>query len=183
MRVTSAAIVATVALTGIFPAPAEEPMPRKREPAKQYRFIYNRDGCSSYGAFDGNPEKWVEHEFSRLDGSAVDLIAWCFDGGNAAEYDSDILKNPGDADLEAGHELPDITLNHVSFPRAYQALKKMIREGNDPPRVIIDAARERNIDIFVSYRMNDTHDSKGSFDNPRFPNPEFADFNANTRSG
>ena len=77
-----------------------------RESAKLYRFIYNRDGCCSYGAFDGDAEKWVQHEFSRLENSAVDLIAWCFDGGNAAEYDSDILQNPGDADLKAGYGLP-----------------------------------------------------------------------------
>jgi len=168
--------LATILLFDCCPIDAGESGVRRREPVKQYRFIYNRDGCASYGKFDGDAEKWVEHEFSRLEGSAVDLVAWCFDGGNTAEYDSDILKNPGDADLEDGYDLPDRDLNQTSFRRAYDALKKMIKEGNDPPNVIIKAARDRGMDIFVSYRMNDTHDSKGTFKNPKLPNPEFADF-------
>ena len=174
--IATVAIILAVVLSCNASIVADELHRPKREPAKRYRMVYNRDGCSSYGAFDGDPEKWVQHEFSRLENSAVDLIAWCFDGGNAAEYDSDILKNPGDADLEDGYELPDIKLNGTSFPRAYKALKKMINEGNDPPNVIVQAARERGLDVFVSYRMNDTHDSKGTFANPRLPNPEYADF-------
>jgi len=148
----------------------------RRKPAKPYRFIYNRDGCSSYGRFDGDAEKWVEYEFHRLDNSPVDLLAWCFDGGNTAEYDSDILEHPGDADRAAGYALPNKNSNGVSFPRAHKALTTMIREGNDPPKVIIKAARNRGIDIFVSYRLNDIHDSKGTFDKPAFPIPEFAAF-------
>ena len=155
---------------------AAEKEVRERQPAKPYRMIYNRDGCSSYGAFDGDAERWVQHEFSRLENSNVDMIAWCFDGGNTAEYDSDILQHPGDADVDAGYELPNISINHVNFPRAYRALKKMIEEGNDPPKVIIQAAHERGIDAFVSYRMNDTHDSKGTFQQPNFPIPEYAGF-------
>ena len=157
-------------------AAASAQEPPRREPAKPYRMIYNRDGSASYGAFDGDARRWIEHEFRRIENSSVDLIAWCFDGGNAAEYYSDILEHPGDADVRAGYELPDISLNGVLFPKAWKALRKMIREGNDPPQVIIRAAREHGIDVFVSYRLNDTHDSKGTSDNPTLPNPEFAAF-------
>ena len=59
-------------------------------------------------------------------------------------YDSDVLE-----------------LNGARIGRVEPLLLQMIEEGNDPPAIVVEAARKRGVDVFYSFRINDCHDSLG----------------------
>ena len=41
----------------------------------------------------------------------------------------------------------------------YPSLLRLIEAGNDPPKVVVPAAKKCGVDIFYSFRLNDCHDS------------------------
>ena len=110
---------------------------------KRYRVIFNSDGHAVFKDAGGNLDRWIENLFGPLEDSHVDALFWCDGaGGNTANYDSKVLERNG---LRAG--------------KADPALQKLIKEGNDPPRVVVREAHKRKLDVFFSFRINDIHDA------------------------
>jgi len=110
---------------------------------KRYRVIFNSDGHAVFKDAGGNLDRWIENLFGPLENSHVDALFWCDGaGGNTANYDSKVLERNG---LRAG--------------KADPALQKLIKEGNDPPRVVVREAHKRKLDVFFSFRINDIHDA------------------------
>ena len=82
---------------------------------RQRRILLNWDG-SDVLAFlkdDPSPEKYVEWNFQCIDGSQVDTLMYCFGSGNTAEYDSEVLEWPGEADER--HELPPVVVTRAEL--------------------------------------------------------------------
>ena len=108
--------------------------------APHYRVIFNCDGFGGGG--NGPVDDYVQRIFDHLEDSHVDALFWCDGaGGNTAVYDSDVLELDG---ARVGKMRP--------------LLLDWIEEGNDPPKVVVREARKRGLDIFYSFRLNDTHD-------------------------
>jgi hypothetical protein len=123
--------------------PAELTAVEKRKPRQPYRVIFNCDGHAVAKDADGDLQQWLENLFGPLQESHVDALFWCDGaGGNTANYDSKVLERTG---------------ARTGTPRTY--IDKWIEEGHDPPRVVVEEARKRGIDIFYSFRINDIHDS------------------------
>ena len=121
---------------------------------KPYRVIFNCDGHSVFADANGDVAAYIENVFGPLVATHVDALFWNDGaGGNTANYDSRVLERTGQ---RSGNV--DVTLD------------RWLREGNDPPEIIVREGHRRGIDVFYSLRVNDIHDSF-------LPN-EFASFKA-----
>jgi len=109
---------------------------------KRCRLIFNCDGFGVFKDAHGDLYRWIHNVFTGLEDSQVEALLWCDGaGGNTAYYDSQVL------------ELTGQRIGQVS-----PFLRRLIDEGNDPPQVIVRQAKKRGLDIFYSFRLNDTHD-------------------------
>lgn len=116
----------------------------KTELPKPYRIIYNMDS-SDIIANSKDVDHYLTGIFEFLNGSHVDALFWHDGaGGNTANYDSAVLELTGE---RVGNVNP--------------FLQKLIAEGNDPPKIVVAAAKRLGIDVFYSFRINDCHDSFG----------------------
>jgi hypothetical protein len=124
-------------------AVAQEPK-EDDSPRKPYQLIYQMD-TSGILPRSKTAEEYLKGVVNFLDESHVDALFWHDGaGGNTANYDSEVLELTGE---RSGERDP--------------FLLKLIEEGNDPPRIVVDAAKNRGVDVFYSFRINDCHDSFG----------------------
>ena len=124
--------------------------PPIRPPHRPYRIIYNMDSSGHLYGYESLPEKTVA-EYLRstadfLEGTHVDMVSWC-DGsaGTVASWDSEVMELTG-----------------ARIGRVDPFLLQLIKEGYDPPRVIIPAIRKMGVDVYYSFRFNDIHDNLGN---------------------
>ena len=111
---------------------------------KPYRLIYQMDSSGVLPA-STDVNDYRKGIVGFLEGSHIDCLFWHDGaGGNTANYDSEVLELTGE---RIGEIDP--------------SLRRLIDEGNDPPRIVVPAAKERGVDIFYSFRINDCHDSFG----------------------
>jgi hypothetical protein len=133
------------------------------------RILFNWDGSDVLAFLEDNPtpDRFIERAFSCIDGSQVDTLLYNFGSGNVAEYASDVLEWPGEAD---GFQFED-----DSSRWRYENAKKLADMGCNPPKLISDACRHRNLEVFVSMRMNDIHDAFMPSERPTFKreNPQW----------
>ncbi len=114
----------------------------KHEPLKPYRVIFNCDGWSVFEDAKGDVDQWVKNVFAPIENTQVDALFWCDGGGgNNARYKSDVLELAG-------------TLTNDFDPH----LMKVLDAGLDPPEIIVREAHKRKLDVYFSFRINDTHD-------------------------
>ena len=93
----------------------------------------------------GNPdgpltrEQFVSLVFTPLDEKAVDAVLFSFGSGNVAEYESNVLEWPGEADQ---FHFPKARTWHggveVDPADQYRNPKAMAEAGANPPAVIVD---------------------------------------------
>ena len=109
-----------------------------------YRLIYQMDSSGVLPA-STDVNDYLKGIVGFLEDSHVECLFWHDGaGGNTANYDSDVLELTGE---RIGEVDP--------------SLRRLIQEGNDPPRIVVPAAKKRGVDIFYSLRLNDCHDSFG----------------------
>ena len=129
---------------------------------RKRRILFNWDG-SDVLAFledDPTPERFLDRVFQCIDDSQVDTLLYNFGSGNVAEYESDVLEWPGQAD---GFKFSDDNSRW-----RYENAKKLAEMGANPPALVSSACRERGLEVFVSTRMNDTHDTWMTSERPSF---------------
>ena len=129
---------------------------------RKRRILFNWDGSDVLALIgdDARPETFLKRVFDCIDDSQVDTLLYNFGSGNVAEYASDILEWPGEAD--GFHFAED------NSRWRYENAKKLADQGANPPALISKACRERNLEVFVSMRMNDTHDNWMTSERPSF---------------
>ena len=109
-----------------------------------YRIIYNSD-TSWCMQNSRDTADYVHGMVGFLETTHVDALFWHDgSGGNNAYYDSEVME-----------------LNGERIGKVEPLLRRMIEAGDDPPAVTIAAARERGVDVFYAFRINDCHDSLG----------------------
>lgn len=116
-------------------------VPVRRKP---YRLVYQSD--TSWGLANATDvADYLHGMFGFMEDTPVDALFWHDGaGGNTANYDSDVL------------ELTGARIGQVD-----PFLQRLIDEGNDPPRIVLEEAGRRGIDVFYSFRISDCHDSLG----------------------
>ena len=156
---------------------------RTNRPApKPRRLIVNCDGSviHCWGRTIVQPahetltrQQFVELVFGPIEDAGVDALFFSFGSGNVAEYQSNVLEWPGQADA---FKFPDSRTWHggieVDPSDQYRNPHGLAAAGHNPPNVIVEECHRRGMDAFVSLRMNDTHDAqhpKGDRPNPELP--------------
>jgi glycosyl hydrolase family 10 len=115
----------------------------RNEEVKKYRVIFNCDGHAVCKDAEGDLDQWIKNLFAPLEKSHVEALFWCDGaGGNTANYDSRVLEMTGE---------------RIGKLRPWIA--KLLKEGHDPPKVVVQEAKKRGLDVFYSFRINDIHDS------------------------
>lgn len=119
---------------------------RRKAAHRRRGIIFNDDGCAIvYSVKDVSAEAFLAERTTALIGSHVGSIFYCpwTAGLGHVTYPSDV------ADL------------FVADTRVFQTnrTKAFYEAGLDPVQIMIDFARANEIEIFVSMRMNDTHDA------------------------
>lgn len=157
--------------------------PRKASPGKR-RLLFNWDGSmihtwgrtvlsGSYGPL--TREQFTSLVFTPIENTAVDTVLFSFGSGNVAEFQSNVLEWPGQADR---FEFPQEKTWHGGIPvdpkDQYLNPKALADAGHNPPAVIVEECHKRGLDAFVSLRVNDIHD--GQHPRGTLPNPELPTF-------
>ena len=148
------------------------------------RLLFNCDGsmihCWGRAALPQNSgplsrQEFTDLVFTPIENSGVDTLLFSFGSGNVAEYQSDVLEWPGQADR---FQFPESRTWHggieVDPKDQYLNPKSLADSGHNPPRIIVDECRRRGMRAFVSLRMNDIHD--GQHPRGTLPNPELPTF-------
>jgi len=121
------------------------------EARKSRRIIVNRD-AGLPTQWDKGREDYVERHFPALEGTQADTVFWCFDEGTTAGHESDV------------RELQ----RYWKTSETAAGLARAIAEGNDPPKVAVEEARKRGLEIFFSFRINGHEDSYIPAEVPQF---------------
>jgi len=146
------------------------------------RLLFNCDGsmihCWGRAALPQNTGPLTREEFTSLvftpiENAGADALLFSFGSGNVAEYQSNVLEWPGEAD---DFRFPESKTWHggieINPEDQYRNPKSLAEAGNNPPKIIVEECRKRGMAAFVSLRMNDIHDGqhpKGTFPNPELP--------------
>ena len=113
--------------------------------------IFNYD---TYGVLESSQssEEYLRRIFDPLQESQVETLFWNEGADNTASWDSEVLELTGQ---RSGKVMP--------------LVQQLIEQGKDLPKMVVEEARQRDIEIFFSFRLNDTHDAWGWQDNAEFP--------------
>lgn len=125
----------------------------------KYKLIFNSDGNAVFKDAKGDIKKWLSNIFDPLEESGVGALFWNDGaGGNTANYISEVLDLTG-------------SRNNLIDPN----LQKIINQNIELPELLIREAKNRGLDIFYSYRLNDIHDRFMPEELPRFKmsNPDW----------
>lgn len=153
--------------------------------AKRRSYLFNWDGSDCLAMLKERPTErdLLEQVFGPLEGSGVDTICYMQGVGNFAEYRSEVLPLAG--------ENRGFRFNGVSSYKRYANVKHFLDNGLDPLEIVTRGARERKLDVFFSYRLNDIHDHwpdcidfmpRFKAEHPEWLHPKelFPDFHGNT---
>jgi len=117
---------------------------RKEAAHRRRRIIFNNDGNDYQCPGPPTVENFLKCRTTPLLGSHVDSIFYCCVEGLIAHHNS---KEAEVLPLKEG------------FSEKYPNLADdLIRQGTDTLEVMVDFCRKHDIEVFCSYRMNDTHD-------------------------
>ena len=173
-------IAAAGGLTQLLQAKSKKKSSKKL--SKKRRLLFNWDGSMihcwgrqalphSYGPL--TREQFSSLVFTPIENTGVDTVCFSFGSGNVAEYQSNVLEWPGEADR---FEFPESKSWHggveVDPKDQYLNPKGLSDAGHNPPSLIVEECHKRGLDAFVSLRMNDIHDGqhpKGTLPNPELP--------------
>ena len=137
----------------------------------RYRIIYNHDGGTlmrPFAPFTDVPfsvDGFVDATIGHLVDTQVDAVTWCLGSDHgyvAAEQGPGRASNFYCHDTEVGERLYDLKAPFQSKVWRLQAsrVREMVKEGNDPPKVIIEAGHRHCLDVLLGIRMNDSHDAR-----------------------
>jgi hypothetical protein len=133
------------------------------------RILFNWDGSDVIAMLGDDPtrQRFLDLVFGCLDGSQVDVLLYNLGCGNVAEYASDVLEWPGEAD--------GFKFASDGGRRRYENAKALADAGHNPPKLVAEACRQRGLPVFVSMRMNDIHDAFLPYERPTFKreNPQW----------
>ncbi len=134
------------------------------EPIKPYRFIYNSDGGNMF--IYKVPPMTPSDVYSYVDEVAdtqVTTFFMCPSYCMPMMYPSRITEMIGSTLIDKQRQFvemagcdPDSSKNHLE--RAIVNLNALVEAGHDPVGLVVERARERKMEIFITFRLNEIHD-------------------------
>ncbi|MBS7649280.1 family 10 glycosylhydrolase [Candidatus Bathyarchaeota archaeon] len=123
----------------------------------QHRLIYNSDGTNIF-IVSSTPEQIYRH-VDEVANSQVTTFMICPNGGQVLYYPSSVGEMYGsklsDEELEA----------YPNALRMARNLRRLVARGYDPIGLVVNRCREKGLETFITFRMNDLHD----INNPQSP--------------
>jgi len=122
---------------------------RKAALNRQRRIIFNNDGNEPvYKTEDNSAEAFLKLRTTGLIGSQVDCISYCTWSSGFGMFTHD---------TKVGQVF---TTKEAMF--ATNRTAELLAAGTDPLKVMTDFGRRHGVEVFWSFRMNDTHDGAGA---------------------
>ncbi|MEW6359339.1 MAG: family 10 glycosylhydrolase [Planctomycetota bacterium] len=163
MRIVQMYLLSLLAFYPLFADDTEE-VAKMREARKKLahrnrRLIFNNDGDEAvYSLNEAAPEAFLAARTTPLLGSQVDSIFYCT-WSSGFSYFTHNTKVGQVFDTTANPAHPDN--KHGGFSRNKTA--DFIKQGTDPLKMMVEFCKQNKIEVFWSFRMNDTHDAWGSW--------------------
>ncbi|MDO9463910.1 MAG: family 10 glycosylhydrolase [bacterium] len=128
---------------------AEMKQRRKEAAHRQRRLIFNNDGDdASWYCKVATPEELLRLRTTGLAGSQVDTIFYSTCSGGFGVYSHNT-------------KVGQVVSPEVLFTDSIS--KKLIEQGTDPLKIMVDFCHKNEIEIFWSMRMNDTHNASPEY--------------------
>jgi hypothetical protein len=119
---------------------------RKQAAQRERRVIFNNDGNEPvYRCENNTPEELLRHRTAELVGTHVDTIFYC-------------TWSSGFGMFTHGTKVGAV-FNTKEGLFSTNRIDEMLAAGTDPLRVMVDFGQKHGIEVFWSFRMNDTHDA------------------------
>jgi hypothetical protein len=133
-------------------AAADEPRPR--------RLIYNSDADNIF--IHTKPPMKLADAYAYVDqvaDSGCTTLFMCVNMGMTMNYPSSIVEMSGTKLTPAQFEHVNKVAEEkaVTLERGVVNLRGLLEAGHDPLGLIIDRAKQKNLEIFISFRMNEVH--------------------------
>ena len=132
--------------------------------AKRRRIVLNNDGGTLAGPQMEAPigvDGLIKSTIGPLVGTHIDTLYWALGtdvggGGIPTCRFSNVYSH----DTKVGQRwgVDQEQFESASNWRIYENTRRLIEEGHDPPKVLIEAGREAGKEVFLSFRVNDCHD-------------------------
>jgi len=118
---------------------------RKKAAWKKRRIIFNNDGNEPvYFMDEATPDALLKVRTSPLKGSQVDTIFYCTWSSGFSYFTHDT--KVGDVFTETRSKL------------SKNKTAELIAKGHDPLKVVTNWCKQNEVEVFWTFRMNDTHD-------------------------
>tara|TARA_R110002095_G_scaffold172509_1_gene149863 strand:- start:802 stop:2409 length:1608 start_codon:yes stop_codon:yes gene_type:complete len=131
---------------------------RKTAAWKKRRIIFNNDGNEPvYSLDEATPEALLNVRTSPLKGSQVDTIFYCTWSSGFGYFTHDT--KVGDVFTETGKKL------------SKNKTAELIAKGHDPLKVMTNWCKQNDVEVFWSFRLNDTHDASREWYGPLLFSP------------
>ncbi|MBU8902088.1 MAG: hypothetical protein KOO69_05060, partial [Victivallales bacterium] len=131
---------------------------------KKYKCLYNHEmlinftSQTPYQSYENEVEKeQIKGYVTELAGTQIDALMCCPTAWRLPIYYSKV--NPVWQTWAPEHQDPNPVADWKYFDKVFHRIKSYMLRGDyeDPVQITLDTARERGIDFFISYRMNDFH--------------------------
>jgi len=149
------------AMDEITNATRTEELRQAREEAahRRRRIIFNNDGNEPvYYLDEATPKALLDCRTTPLLDSHVDSIFYCT-WSSGFSYFTHNTKIGQVFDTTANPDHPDNKRGGFSKNKT----REFVEQGTDPLEIMVEFCKEHDIEIFWSFRMNDTHDAWGSW--------------------
>ena len=149
---------------------------------RERRFVLCNDGESLSGPADDAPmtkEKFIEVTLGPLKNTQIDTFYWQLGTdtyhGSATHRYSDVYSHDTSAAPMWGEDME--AFGSSTDWRIYENTRSLIEQGNDPPKVLIEAGKDMGLEVFISTRFNDNHDGltdvKQPYSSKKRDNPDW----------
>ncbi len=137
---------------------------RKIAAEKQRRIVFNNDGNEPvYYCNKATPEELLKNRTTGLLGSQVDSIFYCT-WSSGFGYFTHATK------VGYVFDTTDVAGDPKGKGFSNNKTAEFIKQGTDPLKIMVDFSKKNDIEVFWSFRMNDTHDSwNGWYSDTLFP--------------
>lgn len=127
--------------------------------------IYNTDGCDAVYYPKNLPatkENFINQRLQFTRESEIDSVFYCPLSSGFNNFT---------AKLESAELLTAVNPEQKDSVR--NITQELVDQGTDPLQLAVEYCRSENLEIFVSIRVNDTHDQAGSMENPYYSMPQY----------
>ena len=139
---------------------------RKKAAHRTRRIIFNNDGNEPvYYLDEATEEAFLACRTAPLEGSQVDSIFYCTWSSGFSFFTHDTkVGQVFDTTVNPKHKANTLGGFSKNKTRAF------IEQGTDPLKMMVEWCKAHGVEIFWSFRMNDTHDGQNAwYSDPLFP--------------